>query len=140
MAKVPGHAVFRGMREVPPGGIVRVGRSGVTEERYWRLEVAEHTDSLDRTISTVRELMEEIVEAQMVSDVPLCTLLSGGLDSSSLTALAAHAARTAGTGASAPARSATPTRTVRRAPPPTRTTCTPGCSPSTSARNTANCP
>ncbi|OII67208.1 asparagine synthase (glutamine-hydrolyzing) [Streptomyces sp. CC77] len=98
VAKVPGHAVFRGMREVPPGGIVRVGRSGVTEERYWRLEVAEHTDSLDRTISTVRELMEEIVEAQMVSDVPLCTLLSGGLDSSSLTALAAHAARTAGTG------------------------------------------
>ncbi|MHC0430251.1 asparagine synthase (glutamine-hydrolyzing) [Streptomyces sp. O3] len=97
VAKVPGHAVFRGMREVPPGGMVRVGRSGVTEERYWRLRVAEHTDSLDRTISTVRELMTQIVEEQMVSDVPLCTLLSGGLDSGSLTALAAHAARTAGT-------------------------------------------
>ncbi|MFI1487451.1 asparagine synthase (glutamine-hydrolyzing) [Streptomyces sp. NPDC020747] len=98
VAKVPGHAVFRGLREVPPGGMVRVGRSGLTEERYWRLRVAEHTDSLDRTISTVRELMEQIVQEQMVSDVPLCTLLSGGLDSSSLTALAAQASQTAGTG------------------------------------------
>ncbi|OSP40103.1 MULTISPECIES: asparagine synthase (glutamine-hydrolyzing) [unclassified Streptomyces] len=98
VAKVPGHAVFRGMREVPAGGMVRVGRSGTTEERYWRLEVAEHTDPLDRTIRTVRELLEHIVEQQMVSDVPLCTLLSGGLDSSSLTALAAQVSRTKGLG------------------------------------------
>ncbi|MDJ0465858.1 asparagine synthase (glutamine-hydrolyzing) [Streptomyces sp. H27-C3] len=98
VAKVPGHAIFRGMREVPAGCTVRVNRTGLTEERYWQLEVADHTDSLDRTIHTVRELLESVVEQQMVSDVPLCTLLSGGLDSSSLTALAAQITRTRGLG------------------------------------------
>ncbi|MET9012058.1 asparagine synthase (glutamine-hydrolyzing) [Streptomyces olivaceoviridis] len=98
VAKVPGHAIFRGMREVPAGCLVRVNRTGLTEERYWQLRVAEHTDSLDDTIRTVRELLASTVEQQMVSDVPLCTLLSGGLDSSSLTALAAHATRTKGLG------------------------------------------
>ncbi|MFC9859553.1 MULTISPECIES: asparagine synthase (glutamine-hydrolyzing) [unclassified Streptomyces] len=98
VAKVPGHAIFRGMREVPAGCTVRVNRAGLTEDRYWQLEVAEHTDSLDRTIHTVRELLESVVEQQMVSDVPLCTLLSGGLDSSSLTALAAQVTRRKGLG------------------------------------------
>ncbi|GAA1164301.1 asparagine synthase (glutamine-hydrolyzing) [Streptomyces hebeiensis] len=98
VAKVPGNAVFRGMREVPAGCAVRVGRAGVSEHRYWQLEAGEHTDSLDTTIRTVRDLLEHIVEQQMVSDVPLCTLLSGGLDSSSLTALAAHATREKGLG------------------------------------------
>ncbi|MFE7532768.1 asparagine synthase (glutamine-hydrolyzing) [Streptomyces rhizosphaericola] len=98
VAKVPGHAIFRGMREVPAGCTVRVNRAGLTEDRYWQLEVAEHTDSLERTVRTVRELLESVVEQQMVSDVPLCTLLSGGLDSSSLTALAAQVSRAKGQG------------------------------------------
>lgn len=92
VAKVPGHAMFRGMREVPGGCVVRVNRTGLTEHRYWQLQVTDHADSLDQTISTVRTLLESVVEQQMVSDVPLCTLLSGGLDSSSLTALAAQVA------------------------------------------------
>ncbi|MCX5192657.1 asparagine synthase (glutamine-hydrolyzing) [Streptomyces sp. NBC_00249] len=98
IAKVPGRAVFRGIREVRPGCTVRVGRSGAVEERYWGLEVREHTDTLDETVDTVREMLEAIVAEQMVSDVPLCTLLSGGLDSSSLTALAAQVSRTQGLG------------------------------------------
>ncbi|MGR8007560.1 asparagine synthase (glutamine-hydrolyzing) [Streptomyces hypolithicus] len=93
VARVPGHAVFRGMQEVLPGATVRVSRSGAVEHRYWRLQVAEHTDTLDQTISTVRDMLESIVTQQMVADVPPMSLLSGGLDSSSLTALAAHVAR-----------------------------------------------
>ncbi|WP_316521002.1 asparagine synthase (glutamine-hydrolyzing) [Kitasatospora brasiliensis] len=98
VAKVPGHAIFRGMREVQPGCTVRVSRSGAVEQRYWQLQVGEHTDTLDRTIGTVREMLETIVTEQMVADVPLCTLLSGGLDSSSLTALAARVTRSRGLG------------------------------------------
>ncbi|MET9319101.1 asparagine synthase (glutamine-hydrolyzing) [Streptomyces sp. NPDC003038] len=98
VAKVPGHAMFRGMREVPPGCTVRVTRSGAVEERYWGLRVGEHTDTLQQTISTVRDMLESVVSRQMVADVPLCTLLSGGLDSSSLTALAAQVSRTQGPG------------------------------------------
>ncbi|MFJ8671609.1 asparagine synthase (glutamine-hydrolyzing) [Streptomyces sp. NPDC093589] len=98
VARVPGHAIFRGMQEVRPGHTVRVTRSGTTERRYWGLEVADHTESLDRTIGTVRDLLETVVAEQMVGDTPPCALLSGGLDSSTLTALEARAARKQGLG------------------------------------------
>ncbi|MEZ0070611.1 asparagine synthase (glutamine-hydrolyzing) [Streptacidiphilus sp. MAP12-20] len=87
--KTPGHAVYRGMRELRPGHTLRVRREGITERRYWSLEAREHTDDLDTTIGHVRELLDDIVARQLVADVPLCTLLSGGLDSSVITALAA---------------------------------------------------
>ncbi|MFF4413318.1 asparagine synthase (glutamine-hydrolyzing) [Streptosporangium sp. NPDC001559] len=98
VAKAPGQAVFRGMREVPPGCTVHVNRSRSVERRYWRLQVAEHADTLEQTVSTVREMLEVVVSEQMVADVPLCTLLSGGLDSSSLTALAVQVSRNRGLG------------------------------------------
>ncbi|MBP2707119.1 asparagine synthase (glutamine-hydrolyzing) [Microbispora sp. RL4-1S] len=91
--KTPECAVFRGMYEVRPGHVVRVRREGVSKRRYWGLEAREHTDDLPTTIRTVRELLDDIVTRQLISDVPLCTLLSGGLDSSSVTALAAKALR-----------------------------------------------
>ncbi|RSO40006.1 asparagine synthase (glutamine-hydrolyzing) [Streptomyces sp. WAC 06725] len=90
MVKTPGRTVFSGMREVLPGEMVTVGRSGVTRRRYWTLQAREHTDDLETTIATVRGLLTDTVRRQLVSDVPLCTLLSGGLDSSAVTALAAR--------------------------------------------------
>ncbi|MFI9173112.1 asparagine synthase (glutamine-hydrolyzing) [Streptomyces lincolnensis] len=91
IVKTPGHAVFRGMREVRPGTVVRFDRSGSEEIRYWRLTAHEHTDDLDTTIARVRSLLEDIVAEQLVADVTVGTLLSGGLDSSAVTALAARA-------------------------------------------------
>lgn len=88
-APTPWHGTYRGMRAVRPGTTVQFGRSGSRESRYWELESHEHTDDLPTTIGTVRELLEDIVERQLVSDVPLGVLLSGGIDSSALTALAA---------------------------------------------------
>lgn len=96
--KTPGHAVYKGMREVLPGNIVRVDRRGLTARTYWALEAREHTDDLDTTVARVRELLDDIVARQLIADVPLCMLLSGGLDSSALTALAARALSNAGHG------------------------------------------
>ncbi|CAL9336796.1 Asparagine synthetase [glutamine-hydrolyzing] 3 [Streptomyces sp. enrichment culture] len=73
-------------------------RQGPSKHRYWALEAVEHTDSLDRTVRTVRELLEDIVSRQLISDVPLYGLLSGGLDSSAVTALAAKAWKEQGAG------------------------------------------
>ncbi|GAA4027051.1 asparagine synthase (glutamine-hydrolyzing) [Allokutzneria multivorans] len=87
--KTPEVAILDGMYEVRPGSLVRVSRTGLQKSTYWKLEAREHTDDLETTISTVRELLDDIVARQLISDVPLCTLLSGGLDSSALTALAA---------------------------------------------------
>ncbi|MFT3768086.1 MAG: asparagine synthase (glutamine-hydrolyzing) [Minicystis sp.] len=89
--KTPGRAVFRDMREVRPGHVLHVRRGAVTERRYWQLEAQPHTDDLPTTIGTVRALLDDIVARQLISDVPLCTLLSGGLDSSAVTALAQKA-------------------------------------------------
>jgi asparagine synthase (glutamine-hydrolysing) len=86
--KAPGQAVWAGMREVRPGGVVIVDRNGLRERTYWQLEVAEHRDDTETTVRRVRELLEESVGRQLYADVPQCVLLSGGLDSSVLTALA----------------------------------------------------
>jgi asparagine synthase (glutamine-hydrolysing) len=91
LTQTPGSALWCGMREVLPGGVVTVDRSGLRERRYWTLPTRPHTDDLTTTVATVRELLEDIVGRQLVSDVPRCTLLSGGLDSSAITALAAAA-------------------------------------------------
>ncbi len=96
--KTPGHAVYKGMKEVRPGHLVRVRRGSLTVKRYWALEATEHTDDLDTTVRTVRELLDDIVARQLVADVPLCTLLSGGLDSSVITALAARGLAAGGKG------------------------------------------
>ncbi|MGW7555945.1 asparagine synthase (glutamine-hydrolyzing) [Streptomyces rimosus] len=96
--KTPEHAIFHGMYELRPGHLLRFGRAGSRIQRYWALEAREHTDDLDTTVRTVRELLEDIVERQLIADVPLCTLLSGGLDSSAVTALAARSLAERGAG------------------------------------------
>ncbi|MCS0635855.1 asparagine synthase (glutamine-hydrolyzing) [Streptomyces sp. LP05-1] len=90
LVKTPGHAFWDGMREVEPGTVVTVDRSGLRRHTYWSLETRAHTDDRATTIGRVRELLDDIVGRQLVSDVPRCTLLSGGLDSSAMTALAAR--------------------------------------------------
>ncbi|MET7773883.1 asparagine synthase (glutamine-hydrolyzing) [Nocardia sp. NPDC005366] len=89
MTKTPELAPFRGMFEVRPGTVVKVGADGIEKIVYWQLAAREHTDDLDTTIGHVRELLEDIVRRQLIADVPICSLLSGGLDSSAITALAA---------------------------------------------------
>jgi asparagine synthase (glutamine-hydrolysing) len=88
MVKTPGEAVFVGMRELRPGHIARVNRRGLTETRYWSLQATEHTDDLPSTIANIRQLLEDLVREHLVAEVPLGVLLSGGLDSSTTTALA----------------------------------------------------
>ncbi|MFI5661244.1 asparagine synthase (glutamine-hydrolyzing) [Streptomyces sp. NPDC051684] len=88
--KTPGHAVWDGMNEVEPGTVVTVDRTGLRQRAYWTLETKPHTDDQETTVAKVRELLDDIVRRQLVSDVPRCTLLSGGLDSSAMTAIAAQ--------------------------------------------------
>ncbi|GAA0639252.1 asparagine synthase (glutamine-hydrolyzing) [Kutzneria viridogrisea] len=98
MVKTPGAAVFSGMAEVIPGQMVRFDRNGSRSWRYWRLTAEPHTEDWPTTVSTVRELLRDTVTRQLVADVEICTLLSGGLDSSVVTALSAAALAEQGTG------------------------------------------
>jgi asparagine synthase (glutamine-hydrolysing) len=87
--KTPGHAVWAGMREIEPGTIVTVDADGVRMRHYWRLQTWPHIDDREQTVTQVRSLLDDIVRRQLVADVPRCVLLSGGLDSSTITALSA---------------------------------------------------
>jgi asparagine synthase (glutamine-hydrolysing) len=94
----PGHAVYQGMREVKPGHFLRVRREGISEHCWWRLTPRHHGEDLPATVGHVRGLLEEVIDDELVADVPLCTMLSGGLDSSTVTALAARALAAQGNG------------------------------------------
>lgn len=87
---LPGETPLRGLREVPPGHVVEVRRDGLREQAYWELVSGPHPDDLDATVSHVSDLLDDIVRRQLISDVPLSSMLSGGLDSTVLSALAAR--------------------------------------------------
>ncbi|WP_020671190.1 asparagine synthase (glutamine-hydrolyzing) [Amycolatopsis nigrescens] len=87
--KTPGWSLWKDMYEVEPGTIVTVDSDGIRTRTYWKLDAKAHTDDQETTVARVRELMTDIVNRQLVADVPRCVLLSGGLDSSAVTGLAA---------------------------------------------------
>lgn len=89
----PGHGIFSQIQELRPGHTLLYNRSGTHITRYWALQSREHRDDLAATRDTVRNLLEDAVTRQLVADVPVVTLLSGGLDSSAVTAVAAQAFR-----------------------------------------------
>ncbi len=90
-ARTPGNGVFLGIKELRPGFRLIFNREGLKLERYWSLESKPHPDDFETTVARVRELVEDTIERQLVSDVPVCTFLSGGLDSSTITGIARKA-------------------------------------------------
>jgi len=87
-ARTPGHGIYKDVHELKPGHYILYNPSGLYDRCYWSFESAPHTDDLETTIETLRELVQNSIERQLVADVPVCTFLSGGLDSSAITAVA----------------------------------------------------
>ena len=87
-ASTIGKAIFRDIRELPPAAymIYKDGKTDIKE--YWRLEAKEHTENEAQTVEHTHFLVKDAIERQLVSDVPLCTFLSGGLDSSIISMIA----------------------------------------------------
>lgn len=88
--RTPGCGVFLGIREMEPGccGYWEEGKLRI--RRYWKLRDREHLDSFGDTVEIVRYLVTDAIRRQMVSDVPIGTFLSGGLDSSVISAVCAR--------------------------------------------------
>ena len=84
-ARTAGLGIFKNIYEIKPAHFGIFNESGLHIERYWKLESKVHTDNLEKTCDNVRFLLEDSISRQLVSDVPLCTFLSGGLDSSIIT-------------------------------------------------------
>lgn len=88
-ARSPGCGVYKGIHDLPPAHAIYLDRNGQRQYCYWRLEAKEHTASFEQTVEETREILFDAINRQLVSDVPICTLLSGGLDSSVVSAVAA---------------------------------------------------
>lgn len=84
-----GLGVLRGVKELLPGECAVYEDGALQKRRYFTLKAREHTDSEARTIETTRYLLKDSIQRQLVSDVPLCCFLSGGLDSSIISKVAA---------------------------------------------------
>ena len=80
--RTPGCGVFKGIEEIKPAFCGTYSHDGLKLRRYWQLCYKEHTDNFNQTAEKVRFLVCDAIKRQLVSDVPLCTFLSGGLDSS----------------------------------------------------------
>ncbi len=88
-AHTPGTTVFKDIFEIKPAHFALFNSSGLHMERYWKLTSKKHTDNFSQTCENVKFLLNDSITRQLISDVPLCTFLSGGLDSSIITKFAA---------------------------------------------------
>ncbi len=88
-AKSYGKGVFKDILEVLPGHCLICGREVFCEDAYWKLESRPHEDSMEKTIEKTTWLLEDAVKKQMLSDIPISTFLSGGIDSSLVTSICA---------------------------------------------------
>ena len=87
--RTPGHSAFSAIAELKPGEYAVYDESGFKKQAYWELKAAEHTDTPEETAEHIRFLLTDSIKRQLVSDVPLCCFLSGGLDSSIISSVAA---------------------------------------------------
>lgn len=88
-SRTQGNGVYSGIEELKCAHSMSVSRRGICSKRYWQLESYEHADSYQETIAKTHDLVYDSIRRQLVSDVPIATLLSGGLDSSIISAVAA---------------------------------------------------
>ena len=81
-AHTPGTTIFQNIHELRGGHYLIYNKQGLFIDKYWQLKSKKNTDSFDTIYNNVKFLVKDSIERQLVSDVPLGTMLSGGLDSS----------------------------------------------------------
>lgn len=92
-ARTLGKGGFAGMKEVMPGQYITLTPCSnapyfdCEARNFWTLQARPHTDSYEQTVEKVSWLVRDSIERQMVSDIPICSFLSGGLDSSLVAAV-----------------------------------------------------
>ncbi len=81
-ARTPSCGVFKDVFELNPGECAMYKNGRLSRKKYFSIEAKEHSDNEEQTIEKTRYLLTDAIERQLVSDVPMCFFLSGGLDSS----------------------------------------------------------
>ena len=89
-ARTEGCCVFKNIYEIKYGDYGEFSINGFSEKAYWKLSTFKTNHTYEETVQNVNQLITSAVEYQMVSDVPVCSFLSGGVDSCIVTALASN--------------------------------------------------
>ncbi len=87
-AKTIGKTVFRDIQELEPASYMYYKNGKISKGTYWQLEAVDFADNETQTQEHIRYLVADAIRRQLVSDVPVCTFLSGGLDSSIISKVA----------------------------------------------------
>lgn len=83
-----GSGVFKNIKEIPPAYCATFDKNNFYIREYWKVSIEHNKESLDDATLHLKDLLIDSIKRQLVGDVPLCTFLSGGLDSSAISAIA----------------------------------------------------
>lgn len=86
----PGSALYKGIKELPPSHYAIIKDDQIIIKEYWHLEAKVFNESIDECVYNTRNLLTDSIRKQLISDVPVCTFLSGGLDSSIISYVASE--------------------------------------------------
>ena len=95
-AVVPGKAIYKNILEIAPANCLLISKENVKAWEYWKVTLQENKETVEEAAEHVRLLLFDAIKRQLVGDVPICTFLSGGLDSSAISAIAAEEFRNRG--------------------------------------------
>ncbi|AAK80200.1 asparagine synthase (glutamine-hydrolysing) [Clostridium acetobutylicum] len=84
-----GSGVLKDIHEIPPANFIEFTEHKFKLHEYWRLSCKPHTENASETAEHIKFLLTDAIKRQLYADVPVCTFLSGGLDSSIISAVAA---------------------------------------------------
>lgn len=87
------NTMMKGVKMLAPGAYLKVSEAGFDIQQYYRIDyeashITANESSYERQKNHLKELVEESVKRRLVSDVPLGTFLSGGIDSSIISGIA----------------------------------------------------
>ena len=88
-SRIPGSGVFKNIKELRPGHYMIYENDKITIKRYWNIKEKINKDNYETATKKIEKYLTESIKRQMVSDVDIACLLSGGLDSSIITAIVA---------------------------------------------------
>ena len=95
-AVVPGKAIYKNILEIAPANCLLINKENIKVWEYWKVTLQENKETVEEAAEHVRLLLFDAIKRQLVGDVPICTFLSGGLDSSAISAIAAEEFRNRG--------------------------------------------
>ncbi|WP_302654169.1 asparagine synthase (glutamine-hydrolyzing) [uncultured Clostridium sp.] len=95
-AVIPGKAIYKNILEIAPANCLLISKENIKVWEYWKVTLQENKETVEEAAEHVRLLFFDAIKRQLVGDVPICTFLSGGLDSSAISAIAAEEFRNRG--------------------------------------------